>query len=286
MSSLNTASAAFEFLALLARELSEGKVELPGFPHIFARVCRALNDPQITAHKMAAMIGAEPGLAARIMARANSVAFNPSSQPVGELPAAIVRLGDVNVRSVACAFAVAQMRHGESLRSVASDLGALWEISTQVAAVAYVVATTSRLNPDQAFLAGLMHGIGKLYIFARMAQQGEAFTSAAQIRDVTDGWQAGIGKSLLENWDFPANIVEAVDEQDHQSRRPHAPADIADAIICAKQISLNAKDAEALGWHIQNNRAFAQLGLDAPRCAAIVLEANAELGAMRAALGA
>jgi len=96
-----TSTTAFEFVTRLARELSVGKIELPGFPQVFAQVCRALNDPATDAAKMASIVGAEPALAARLLAMANSVAFAEIGKAVGDLPAAIIRLGDINVRSAA-----------------------------------------------------------------------------------------------------------------------------------------------------------------------------------------
>ena len=282
----HTNALAFEFVTQLARELSEGKIELPGFPHVFARVCKAVHDPQITAEKMAGIVGAEPGLAARLLAGANSVAFNPGNQAVGDLPAAIVRLGSVKVRTISSAFAIAQLQHSTALQAVASDMQNLWERSTQVAALCYVVAGISKLNADEAFLAGLLHGIGELYVLARMAERADLLSAAAEVHAVISGWHTQIAKSLLENWNFPAHIVESVEEQDNAARRPHAAADIADALICAKQIYLHAKNADGLRAQVEGNRAFRQLRLDTDRCGAISIEAAAEIGALRAALGA
>ncbi len=281
----STSSLAFEFVTQLARELSEGKIELPGFPQVFARVCKAIHDPEITAEKIAGIVGAEPGLAVRILAGANSAALDPGNQPVGNLPAAIVRLGAINVRSIASAFAIAQLQHSNALQAVAPDLERLWERSTQVAALCYVVASMSKLNADEAFLAGLLHGIGELYVLARMAERADLLGAAGEVRAVIAGWHTQIGKLLLENWNFPAHIVECVEEQDNASRRPHAAADIADALICAKQIFLHSKDADAIGVQVASNRAFRQLKLDTDRCSAILIEAAAEMGALRASLG-
>jgi HD-like signal output (HDOD) protein len=278
-------SLAFEFVSLLARELSEGKVELPGFPHVFARVCRAIDDPEISAEKMAGIVGAEPGLAVRLMAAANSVAFNPAHQPVGDLPAAIVRLGAINVRSAASAFAIAQLRHSAALQSVAPHLEKLWERSTQVAAVCYVVAAASKINADEAFLAGLLHGIGELYVLARMSERADLLSTSEEVHAILGNWHAPIGKSLLENWMFPDHIVEAVEEQDNAARRPHAQADVADALICAKVLYVSGRDADEIRQQSSANRAFRQLRLDAERSAAILVEAAGEIGALRAIVG-
>ncbi|MFO1466033.1 MAG: HDOD domain-containing protein [Steroidobacteraceae bacterium] len=277
---------AFTFVSELARELSEGKVELPGFPQVFAQVCRSIDDPEITAQRMAAIVGAEPGLAARLLAAANSAAFNPGHQPVGNLPGAIVRLGAANVRSTTAAFAVAQLRLSSALQPVERDLQELWERSTHVAAICYVVASASHLDPDEAFLAGLLHGIGELYVLARLAQRADLLAGGGEVQAILDSWHAPIGKSLLENWCFPPHIVEAVEEQDDAARRPHAQADVADALVCAKALQASAGDAQRIQALVATNRAFRQLKLDAPRCSAILVEAAGEISALRSALGA
>lgn len=279
-------SLAFAFVSLLAKELSEGKVELPGFPHVFARVCKAIDDPGITAEKMAGIVGAEPGLAVRLMAVANSAAFNTGAQAVGDLPAAIVRLGTINVRSAAAAFAIAQLRHSSALQSVSPQLEQLWERSTHVAALSYVIASASKINADEAFLAGLLHGIGELYVLARMSERADLLSNSEEVRALLGGWHAAIGKSLLENWMFPAHIVEAVEEQDNEARRPHAVADVADALICAKVLHYSGKDLETIRRQSAVNRAFRQLRLDPERSAAIQVEAAGEISALRAVVGA
>ena len=280
-----TQTKAFEFVTLLAHELSEGKIELPGFPRVFAQVCSALNDPATDAAKMASIVGAEPALAARLLAMANSVAFNESGRAVGDLPAAIVRLGDMNVRSSASAFAMAQVRHQSSLQAVSGPLRRLWERSTLVAALSYVIAGRSSVNPDEAFLAGLMHGIGRLYLLARISERGDLANATDEMRELTDGWHAAIGKSLLEHWNFPAGIVEAVEEQDNAARRPHAAADVADVLICARYLGEYAGDLASLRTQVDNNRAFRQLRLSQDICAAIIKDAAVEIDALRSALG-
>src|SRR3984893_12914181 len=79
---------AFTFVQALASELSGGKVELPGFPHIVLRVQRVLADVSADAGRVVRVIGGEPVLAAQLIRMANSAALNPSKVPVADLHAA------------------------------------------------------------------------------------------------------------------------------------------------------------------------------------------------------
>ena len=62
---------AFHFVQALAAELSGGKVELPGFPHVVLRVQRVLSDVKADASRIVQVIGGEPVLSAQLMRMAN-----------------------------------------------------------------------------------------------------------------------------------------------------------------------------------------------------------------------
>ena len=136
---------AFEFVTSLAAELSTGTVELPGFPQVVERVRRALADPAHTAAQTAQMIGAEPALAAKVLAIANSAAFTCAGKPVTELRKAVLRLGDNLLRSTALSFAMAQLRHQSTLRSIEPRPQSLWKQSPNVAAICYGLARRASL---------------------------------------------------------------------------------------------------------------------------------------------
>ena len=67
---------AFNFVQALASELSGGKIELPGFPHIVMRVQKVLGDENADASRIVKVLGSEPMLASQIVRMANSAALN------------------------------------------------------------------------------------------------------------------------------------------------------------------------------------------------------------------
>src|ERR1700751_4987279 len=97
------ADVAFTFVQALAAELSGGKIELPGFPHIVMRVQKVLNDERADANRIVTVLGSEPVLAAQIIRMANSAALNTSGSAVTDLRAAISRVGLDTVRSATIA---------------------------------------------------------------------------------------------------------------------------------------------------------------------------------------
>ena len=104
----------------------------------------------------------------RLMRIANSASLNRSGKAVTDLRTAINRIGHNMVRSASISFAMAQIRRSNKLVGLEDQLQQLWNESTSVAALSFVLARTcTRVNPDEALLVGMMHGIGKLYVLTR-----------------------------------------------------------------------------------------------------------------------
>src|SRR5258706_6798388 len=158
----------FAFVELLAKELSAGRIDLPGFPDVAIRVRKALQDEDVSAEAVTRIVGAQPTLAAKLLKLANSAAINSSGKKIADLRLAIARIGFNLGRSSAISFSMGQMAHSEKLRSLREPLRALWQRSALVAALANVVARRlTRVNPDAAALTGILHGLGKMYILVR-----------------------------------------------------------------------------------------------------------------------
>jgi HD-like signal output (HDOD) protein len=281
--------AALQFLAALAREVSSGTVDLPCFPDIVIRIRSALSDPATTPEQVVTIVGAEPRLTARLLQTANSVAFNQSGKPLTDLRSAITRLGHQLVQSAAMAFAVQQMKNETSLRAIAGMMSELWKQSIVVAAICQEMARRTKVNPDEAFLTGLLHGIGRLYIIVRAAGKSEEIKDLASFMDLVRDWQASIGKAVLENWGFAEAMCEAIGAQsdlDRDRRRGREPdlSDVLNASI-ALGIGMGRAPADSTDAQVNGPRAFAVLGLTAKDCMAISAHAKKQLAALHEVLG-
>ena len=113
---------AFTFVQALAAELSGGKVELPGFPHIVMRVQKVLADDTADSARIVRVIGSEPVLATQLVRMANSAALNPGGANVTDLRAAVSRVGIDTVRSATIAFAIQQLKDAPALKGLARKL--------------------------------------------------------------------------------------------------------------------------------------------------------------------
>lgn len=277
---------AFQFVAELAEEVSKGRVELPAFPDVATRVRKALADDGVGADQIARIVGAEAGLAARVMTLANSAALNRTGKKITELKTAINRIGQNNVRTAAVSFAISQLRRAPELKGIMKELEQLWHEATMVAALSHAIATRAQgINADEAMLAGLIHNVGKIYILARAHKHPVLFSDRNAMTQVVRDWHANIGKAIVENWGFQAHIAEAVGDHEHIDR-VHGFADITDvltvATMCAAFVGLDDIDFEL---NMQNVRAFSRLELDNTKCKFVMQDCVEEIAALRAALG-
>jgi HD-like signal output (HDOD) protein len=278
-------AAALAFLQTLATEVSEGSIDLPCFPDVVIRISTALADPSTTSEHVVTIVGAEPRLTARLLQTANSTAFNTSGKPLTDLRSAITRLGHQMVHGTAMSYAMQQMKNEASLRSIVQPMTLLWNKSIAAASICRIVAQRTKVNADEAFLTGLVHGIGNLYIMARAVTQATGLGSQHSWLDLLAGWQASIGKAVLESWGFAEEMCEAVGEQaDHERRWKHQAA-LSDVLI-ASLVLADALKTPARAAATEGINAFLTVGVKADDCGAILLEADKQISLVHAALAA
>jgi HD-like signal output (HDOD) protein len=276
---------AVHFLGHLAAEVSSGTVDLPCFPEIVIRIRNALADPNTTPEQTVTIVGAEPRLVGRLLQTANSVAFNQTGRPVTDLRTAITRLGHQLVQSAAMAFAVQQMKDEKSLRSIANSLNELWLQSIAVASICRVVARRTHVRPEEAFLTGLLHGIGRLYIMVRAVGQSGALSDPKSFMELVSGWHASIGKAVLENWGFAEEMSAAVGDQEDRERKHKGEPDLSDILIASIVLGKALKMPAPRVVETDGIGAFSNIGLPAKDCNFILAHAEYELGSLQDALG-
>jgi HD-like signal output (HDOD) protein len=277
---------AFAFVQALAAELSTGKVELPSFPDIAMRVRQVLADDSVSADKVVRVVGSEPALAARLLQLANSAAMNFSGKQVTELRTAVARMGFNMVRSAAIAFAMSQLKKQDALKGLEKPLEALWRRSAAVAAMSHAVARRlAKVNPDTALLAGLLHGIGQLYILTRTAKHPKLFENEAVYHNIVRDWHSSIAKALLENWDMADEIVDAVGNYEDIGRTHTGPTDLTDVLTVGYLLASYRDHPESIELNMEGVPACTRMQLDRAGYDKLLQESGEEIAAIQTALG-
>jgi HD-like signal output (HDOD) protein len=274
----------FQFVSELARELSVGRVDLPSFPDVAARVQQILSDEAVTGERIARVVSSDAGLAARILTMANSTLLHRGGARVTDLKLAVTRIGHENIRTAALAYATAQLRRAAELSHIRAKLDNCWHQGVRVAALAHAMAKESkRVRTDEAMLAGLLHNIGKIYIIARTPRdQIDAFSDDG---DELRSWHPSIGQALIENWKLGDELAAAVGGQ-YELERTHAgPADLQDLLIVAVNVATQMANNSADDSDLAQMPPAAALGLNDSALVRIMLESQTDVEMLEAALG-
>jgi len=185
---------------------------LPVFPRAAREVVRQVANPDVGPREMEAVASLDPVLAGRLIQTANSAYYSPQ-QPIGTIFHAVSYIGTETARRVLLAAAI----RGNFSSPQAHQL---WNHSLDVAQTAELVAVhaTAQIDPSQAFLAGLIHDIGRLAFaimpvafqerFQRLTDGG---CPPVEVEMCLSGRCHGeVGAETLTQWKFPPEIIEAL----------------------------------------------------------------------------
>lgn len=274
------------FVQSLADDLSTGSIELPSFPDVVIRLRQILEDDKSTTAQIVQLLTAEPVLAARLVQMANSAALRGEAAEMTDLKMVVNRIGRNMVRNSAMAYAMKQMRETQKLEPAQPYLEALWNDSTHLAALCYVLTKKlTKLNPEQALLVGLLHSIGKLYILAQAEAHPELFDDAAHFSEILDSWHAGIGSAILEAWQFPEEVAGSVAKYQEVEREHEGPTDLTDILIVAHLIGDFLRQESDAELQLENVPAANNLAISAAEIGGVLQQADEQIAELRSALG-
>ena len=181
---------------------------IPPFPAVAMRLLRALSGEDVDVAEVAKIIAVEPVFASRVLKLANSALFG-TFQEIKAIPEAILLLGLVHIRAITTTQAlgdfVSPALHSKTLR-------ACWENSLAGAVISEKLASCCRMDPDFAYLGGLMRDIGRLALLVKhpdayaklLADSSErGIDLMAAERELFDIDHCSAGAWLIERLPFP-----------------------------------------------------------------------------------
>ena len=184
--------------------------KLPVMTEVAHSLVRTLNDPDATGAQVAAIIAKDPALTANLLRMANSAQFGLSRQ-VGSLDHAITMLGMSRIRALALSTSIST-----AFPTVPGlDRVKFWKFSMACAGYAQWLAGGAGLDPQQAWLAGMMLRLGELLIGQRSpeslaeieAQPSHAATRWAREQRLLGFDEGQVTAVLARHWNFPDAIV-------------------------------------------------------------------------------
>ena len=192
----------------LEREIREGKVTLPVMPAVALEV-RRLIEEEAAIPQIVTAIGRDPAIAAALIKYSNSVVY-AGLREVTDLQQAVMRLGLMPVQQAVMALSARSIFDGVSPSHV-NLYKRIWFHSVTVALAARRLAARVRVPAETAFLAGLLHDLGKVVVLQSVAKlQGRApgaFTiDEATMMEFVEALHGPMGDMLFEAWKIPADL--------------------------------------------------------------------------------
>ena len=197
--------------------------DLPALPSIVLDLIGSFERDDVDVSTLAEKMSRDQALAAKTLRLANSSFYGLPSK-VRTVKQAIVVLGFDSARALAVASSIIDTFGASRCPQV--DVSSFWRHSIAAALCAKNLARHARLDQDYAFIAGLLHDIGRLVLASSFPEQYAQVLARCDSLEITVGEAElevlGVdhqraGQMLAEAWMFPPLIQRAIGQH-------HAPA--------------------------------------------------------------
>lgn len=191
--------------------------KLPTLPALYAALLEVVRDPDATSQEVAVVIGRDPIAAVRTLRVANS-SFYGLKEPAEDLSTAIVYLGLNEIQNIAMGVGSLEIFGGTPRHRFLKEL---WQHSLATAALADEVARQlNHPNRAQAYLAGLLHDIGKLFFASCfmdefLLAESESREKPRDLLTIETGifgmTHLEAARYIVQHWQMPPHIGVAIE---------------------------------------------------------------------------
>ncbi len=239
--------------------IDEDKLVLPTMPEMALKVREVADDPDASIMQLGKVISNDAALTARLIKVANSALFR-GAREIEDLNMALSRLGMQTTSNLATGLAMEQMFQATS-DLIDKRMREVWSKSSEIAGICHVLCKHyTKLRPDQAALAGLVHQIGVLPILSFAEDSRTLMRDSMTLDSVIEEIHPEIGVKILTTWEFPTELRNIPKDYTNFSRKV-PQADYADLVTVAMLQSYAGSTKTQL-IDCQNVTAFGRLGLD------------------------
>jgi putative nucleotidyltransferase with HDIG domain len=201
------------------RQLISCMERVPSMPLLYVQIVEKLEDPEVGLDVIGDIIGKDLGMTAKILKLVNSSFFGLARE-ISSPAEAVSQVGAEMIKSLVLSLhAFSQF---EATATGGFSIDALWQHSQNTARLAQAIARmedSEQKLVDEAFVAGLLHDIGKLVLaanfpreYGRIGKIGrEGSVPLVTAEENTFGANhAEVGGYLLGLWGLPVPVVEAI----------------------------------------------------------------------------
>jgi HD-like signal output (HDOD) protein/signal transduction histidine kinase len=189
---------------------------LPAMPQILIKLLAHLQADDLGMAELAALVAKDAGMTGKILTVANSSAYHRGARQVN-LEQSMVALGTDMIKILVISDSVFQTFNSFP-NSGATDLRAFWKNSLTTAVLAREIARRIGYSqPEEAYLAGLLHNVGRLALLATAPKEYAFNFTARDDEDLCAVEQrtlqithAEAGAWLIERWQLDSFLADSV----------------------------------------------------------------------------
>ena len=190
-------------LEKINKRLMQEDFQLPVLPAMITQLLSILEDDNSTFHDMVRIIMTDQVLISRILKVANSLLYSSGGQ-IDSIHLAIARMGMREIMSIATAVKLNSMDFPNVPKG---KLQALLDNALKTAFIASGLARHCRLDPEAAFLAGLLHDMGTTVIYSLIPNNE---LNDKLLDDFIAARHAEIGAMIAKKWNYPETIQNLI----------------------------------------------------------------------------
>ncbi len=190
---------------------------LPQLPQVMLRLIKACNNENTSIEELTQIISADPSLTSRLIQIIGSPYINLPKE-VNSIKTAVVYLGMDTIRNIAISTSAMRFfKFSQALEGF--DMGKFWYHSYKSAVIAQNIARENEFsNPDEFFLAGLLHDIGRLVLIQNFPKEYQTILKTATTEHETLAAELEMFKAdtpqvsawLFSQWNLNPLISDAV----------------------------------------------------------------------------
>ena len=218
--------------------------DLPPLPTLVSQILQLLSKPDAPLEEIEAMIGKDQALVAKLIQVGNSALYG-GMQKVATLRQVLTRLGLKTIRNLVVAASTrSYFVHNRKGARVWGQY--LWQHAVESGLAARRIAEAiGYAEPEEAFIGGLVHDIGKLVILMLFAESYKEILKLKKVHQmasiaaelqVIGCSHEQIGRFLLDRWNMP-DSARACAEFHHRYQECNAYDDLVAIVAYADQLS-------------------------------------------------
>ncbi|MGV6853195.1 MAG: HDOD domain-containing protein [bacterium] len=199
---------------LIEEHATQSGFQLPVFDQLAMDLMRIIRSDDASADKIAEKINQDPGLASEVL-RVTNTAYFAGRSPVTTVKDGIVRLGLKKIINLVM-LSSQQNAYQNCAPNYAALMSQMWKHTNVCSFANEWVAMHSghRAQAAEAFMAGLLHDVGKLAMLTVIEQLAEAgkipeLLPESEVMELVEDDHARFGAELLAHWNIPEIYQDA-----------------------------------------------------------------------------